>query len=59
MMPIMIQVIQSLTQADVDREVKSIREFTKKITKSKKTAREFLIRAGYITKSGKLTKRYR
>jgi hypothetical protein len=32
--------------------------FAKKIASNKKTARAFLIKGGFITKSGKLTRRY-
>jgi hypothetical protein len=46
-------------KAEVDREIEVMRRFTKKITRSKKAAREFLIRGGFITKDGQLTKRYR
>ncbi len=46
------------SEAEVDAIVASIRKVTKEITKDKKTARDFLIKYGYITKSGKLTKRY-
>lgn len=35
-----------------------MREASAQILKSKETARAFLIEKGYITKTGKLTKRY-
>jgi hypothetical protein len=46
------------SEKEVDRIVAVIRSGTKDLLKSKKKAREFLIKRGYITKSGKLTKRY-
>ena len=44
---------------DVDKIIKSMKVQTKKICKSKKSAQEFLIRAGIYTKSGRLSKHYR
>ncbi|MEO8350291.1 MAG: hypothetical protein ABI680_01085 [Chthoniobacteraceae bacterium] len=49
---------QSPREKEVEAIIASMRKTTKELCKSKKTAREFLIKHGYITKSGKLTKRY-
>ena len=55
----MIQVIHPRGKEEIEREVQQIRAFTKKITRSKKAAFDYLVRAGFITKSGKPTKHYR
>ena len=46
---------------DQEREdfIKMIREHREKVSKDKKLARDFLIRAGIYTKSGQLSKHYR
>jgi len=46
---------------DEEREefIKMLREHREKISKDKKLARDFLIRAGIYTKSGRLSKNYR
>jgi len=50
----------TLTSQDVRREIEGIKRTGKKITKSKATARAFLIKAGFLTKSGKkLAPKYR
>ena len=49
----------TLTTREVRREIKGINRTAKKITKSPATARAFLIRAGIITKKGKLAPQYR
>jgi hypothetical protein len=46
------------TQAEVDEIVAMIRKQSKKIAHSKKSARSFLVKFGYITKNGKLTEQY-
>jgi hypothetical protein len=43
---------------EVDRDIERMHRFTNKLLKSKKKARDFLIKGGFITKDGKLTKRY-
>jgi hypothetical protein len=55
----MSTIIFRRSKAEVDREVAAMRRFSKKITRTKKSARAFLIRGGFITKDGKLTERYR
>ncbi len=39
--------------------IREMKEFTKKLAKSPKKARQFLIDAGIVTKTGQLTKPYR
>lgn len=46
------------TEADVERFRKVAEAWGKKATKSKKSARDTLVRIGMLTASGKLTKRY-
>jgi len=49
----------TLSSQDVRREIEGIKRTGKKITKSKATARAFLVKAGIITKNGKLAPQYR
>ena len=50
----------TLTRRDVIREIKTIRETAKKISGSRKTTRDFLIKAGILAKNGReLASRYR
>jgi hypothetical protein len=45
---------------EVDREIASMRKFHKKLLRSKKKARAFLIKCGILNKTGKkLAKMYR
>jgi len=46
------------SKADIARDIASIKKGTKEITRSRKTARAWLIKHGFMTKTGKLTKRY-
>ena len=46
------------SQEEIDKVLEVIERASKKITKSKATARAYLIKYGFVTKSGKLTKRY-
>ncbi len=48
-----------LNHADADRFEKACKKYLKKVTKSKKTAREALVRLGTHTPDGQLTERYR
>ena len=49
-----------MSPADAKQAIKSLRVHRKKVTASKKTARQFLIRAGILQKDGKkLTAQYR
>jgi hypothetical protein len=49
----------TLSSHEVRREIKGINRTAKKITRSRATARAFLIKAGIITKKGKLAPQYR
>jgi hypothetical protein len=46
------------SKAEVDRDIAAIEKGTKKILRSKKTARAWLVKHGFITRNGRLTKRY-
>jgi hypothetical protein len=49
----------TLSQSQVKETIEKMRKKSKELSKTRETAREFLIRHGFITKSGKLTKHYR
>ena len=55
----MTSVLFPRTKAEVDDYVAAMRRAGKKIERTRESARAFLLKHGYITKSGKLTKRYR
>jgi hypothetical protein len=44
--------------AEVDSDIAAIERGSKKVRRSKRTAKAWLIKHGFITKGGKLTKRY-
>jgi len=46
------------SEKEVKDQIKAMRAASDRITASKESAREYLLKNGYITKSGKLTKRY-
>jgi len=50
---------QTPMQSLEKRYIAGIKELRKEVTSSPEKAREFLIKAGIITKKGNLTKRYR
>lgn len=50
---------RTLNQKDADKFRKDLADFTKRVTKTKETARQALIDLGIYTKAGKLTKHYR
>lgn len=50
---------KSSNTIDVKKELEMIERESKKIRSTQKSAREFLVKHGYFTKQGKLTKRYR
>jgi hypothetical protein len=54
----MSTVLVPRSKAEIERDIAAIRRETKKITRSRKTARAWFIKHGFMTKSGKLTKRY-
>lgn len=43
---------------EIRRDVKAMKSASKEILKSKESARRFLVKKGYVTKSGKLTRKY-
>ena len=56
----MSTIICHRSKTEVDRQVAVIHRVGVEIAKTKKSAREFLIRTGLLTKDGKqLSKRYR
>jgi len=54
----MIFTLAPRSKLEIDYEIKLLRRNAKKIFKTKASARKFLVEHGFITKSGKLTKRY-
>jgi len=55
----MVATLSPRSRAEVQKEVEAIRKFGKEICKSKKTARAFLLKHGFITKDNKLSPQYR
>jgi hypothetical protein len=51
-------VITKPSEDAIKEDIQAMRKASDKLLTSKKTAREYLVRHGYITKSGKLTKTY-
>lgn len=54
----MSTVLVPRSKAEIDRDLAAIDRGAAKINRSKKTARAWLIKHGFMTKGGKLTKRY-
>jgi hypothetical protein len=54
----MIVTLFPRSKQEIDKEIKLLRRNAKKILKNKTSARKFLVDHGFITKSGKLTKKY-
>lgn len=54
----MTVVMTGPSEKDVQKQIKAMRTASARITTSPKTARDFLQKHGYITKTGKLTKKY-
>jgi len=48
-----------MTREEIREELKTIRKVSKKIMSSKESAKRFLVQFGVVTKSGKLTAKYR
>ena len=46
------------SKAEIERDIAAIEKGSKKIMRSKKAARAWFVKHGFITKDGKLTKRY-
>ena len=51
-------VLYPRTKEEVDREIAELRKTAKRILKTKGGVRKFMIEGGFLTKDGKLTKRY-
>lgn len=49
----------TLTEKDADKFEKAAEKYTKKVTKSKKTALDALVKMGTHTPTGRLTKNYK
>ena len=58
-MNFMVTVLNPRSEKEVKEEIKKIREAGKRIRKTKASARAFLVKHGFNTKDGELTKRYR
>lgn len=54
----MTVVITGPSEKEAKAQIKAIRKTSARATKSKATARAYLLKHGYITKDGKLTKQY-
>ncbi len=54
----MSTVLVPRSKAEVDRDIAAIKRASKRIFRSKKTAKAWFVEHGFITKDGKLTKRY-
>jgi len=55
----MIFTVHARSAKEVAKEIKAIKEAGREICKTPETARAFLVKHGFITKSNKLAKRYR
>jgi len=54
----MISTLMPRSRKEIDHEIKLLKRNAQKILKTKASARKFLIQNGFITKTGKLTKKY-
>lgn len=48
-----------MNEKEIDKTVEVMKRYTRKVCKSKKSARKFLVDAGIYTADGKLAKNYR
>lgn len=55
----MTVVVAKPSQAEIKEEVKAMRKASSKLLASKKSAREYLVTHGFITRSGKLSSTYK
>ncbi|MDP0499008.1 MAG: hypothetical protein Q7P63_02810 [Verrucomicrobiota bacterium JB022] len=55
----MTWVVYKRPQADIEAERRALESFAKKATASPEAARAALLKGGFITKDGKLAKKYR
>jgi hypothetical protein len=49
----------TLSQAEVKETIEKMRKKSQELSKTREAARAFLIKHGFITRTGKLTKHYR
>lgn len=54
----MFVLYESMSAREAKREIEGLRRAGKKIRQTPETAKAFLIKHGFITKEGRLTKRY-
>jgi len=54
----MSTVIAVRTRKEVDQEIEAMDRVAAKITRTKESAKAFLVKHGFITKGGRPTKRY-
>jgi hypothetical protein len=52
-------VVAKPSKAEVRREIRAIKETTRRVTTSPETARAFLLKNGFITRQKKLSAKYR
>jgi len=55
----MQSLIVARTRDEVDREIRAMDRVSQKITRTEKSAKAFLLKHGFITKDGRVSKRYR
>lgn len=55
----MMQTLAPRSKKEVAAEIKKMRDMSRKILKTKNGARDFLLKHGFIDKSGQLAKKYR
>ena len=55
----MVITLAPRTREEVQEEIKSIQKFGRKIRKTKKSARAFLLKHGFITEDNQLGPKYR
>lgn len=54
----MVLVMNKTSKEEAEKDLKAMQRAAKRIASSEDTARAYLHKYGFITKSGKLTKRY-
>lgn len=56
---VMVATLSPRKRVEIQKELKVIRKAGKEINKSKKSARAFLLKNGFITKDNRIGKQYR
>jgi len=54
----MTVIVAKPSETEVRKEIRALKETAQRISASKVTAREFLLKNGFITRDNKLNKRY-